>query len=78
MKDWQQNIGNVNLFRNDIQVWDVEIVGPKKSPYEARPFKVRFDFRGDYPIEPPKINFLTKVFHPGVHQKTGAVDMTPV
>ena len=36
------------------------------------------DFKGDYPFKPPKINFITKIFHPGVNQQTGEINMGPV
>jgi len=67
MKEWQVKIGRVQLIDNDIELWEVYVSGPKDSPYEGQEFKARFDFRGDYPICPPKVNFLMKVFHPGVN-----------
>lgn len=42
------------------------IAGPGGSPYEKGFFSIRFAFPPDYPISPPKCDFITKIFHPNV------------
>lgn len=40
-----------------------------KEPYNKGAFKVAIDFPVEYPFKPPKITFLTKIYHPNVDEK---------
>ena len=55
---------SVSPTKNDIYHWTGCIIGPEKTPYEGGIFKVDIVFPGDYPFKPPKIKFITKIFHP--------------
>ncbi|KAH7316578.1 ubiquitin-conjugating enzyme [Stachybotrys elegans] len=50
----------------NLRYFDVEIHGPAQSPYEGGIFKLELFLPDDYPMTPPKIRFLTKIFHPNV------------
>lgn len=52
----------------DFSRWRCSLIGPKESPYEGGVFFVSFDFAVDYPFRPPKVRFVTKLFHPNVSQ----------
>ncbi|KAM9882245.1 ubiquitin conjugating enzyme [Verticillium dahliae] len=51
---------------DNLRYFDVEIHGPTQSPYEGGIFKLELFLPDDYPMTPPKIRFLTKIFHPNV------------
>uniref|UniRef100_A0A8H7TU01 Ubiquitin-conjugating enzyme E2 2 n=1 Tax=Bionectria ochroleuca TaxID=29856 RepID=A0A8H7TU01_BIOOC len=51
---------------DNLRYFDVEIHGPSQSPYEGGVFKLELFLPEDYPMTPPKIRFLTKIFHPNV------------
>ncbi|EUD70097.1 peroxin-4 [Plasmodium vinckei petteri] len=55
--------------------WEAVIRGPKDSPYEGGKWKLSIKCKNTYPIDPPLITFITKVFHPNVNFTTGALCM---
>lgn len=40
-----------------------------KEPYNKGAFKVSIDFPVEYPFKPPKLTFVTKIYHPNVDEK---------
>jgi len=57
----------------DLYDWLGVLIGPPDTPYEGGLFQVDIKVPLNYPLEPPKVKFLTKVFHPNVHFKTGEI-----
>lgn len=57
---------------DDLYHWTGCVIGPQKTPYEGGVFKVDILFPADYPFKPPKIKFITKIFHPNI-STTGAI-----
>ncbi len=49
------------------------ITGPSGTPYENGVFDVDILIDGDYPFVPPKMRFITKIWHPNVSSQTGAI-----
>ncbi|KAK4530951.1 hypothetical protein CCYA_CCYA06G1808 [Cyanidiococcus yangmingshanensis] len=45
------------------------ISGPEDTPYESGAFRVKLVLSGDYPCQPPKGFFLTKIFHPNISEQ---------
>ena len=49
------------------------IKGPADSPFENGIFRVEIKIPDDYPFCPPKMRFITKIWHPNVSSQTGAI-----
>lgn len=55
----------------NVHQWEAIILGPPETPYAGGTFKLLINFPHEYPYRPPKINFVTKVFHPNIDHKGG-------
>lgn len=49
------------------------ITGPEGTAYENGVFDVDILIPKEYPFEPPKMRFITKIWHPNVSSQTGAI-----
>ncbi|KAJ4749140.1 Ubiquitin-conjugating enzyme E2 35 [Rhynchospora pubera] len=49
-----------------MRYFNVMILGPTQSPYEGGVFKLELFLPEDYPMAPPKVRFLTKIYHPNI------------
>lgn len=43
------------------------------TPYEGGLFKVDIQLDAQYPFAPPKMKFITRVWHPNVSSQSGAI-----
>merc|ERR1719201_88966 len=57
---------NATPYQDNLRYFNVIIQGPTSSPYEGGIFKLELFLPEDYPMAPPKVRFLTKIFHPNV------------
>lgn len=53
--------------------WTALLRGPPDTPYEDGVFHISIKCNADYPLSPPTITFVTPIFHPNIHFKTGDV-----
>jgi len=60
-----------NPINNDLFEWEGTITGPKDTPYENGLFRIHMTFPEDYPFKPPKVNFITKIYHPNINSYGG-------
>ncbi|XP_078679032.1 ubiquitin-conjugating enzyme E2 N [Branchiostoma floridae x Branchiostoma belcheri] len=44
----------------------VDVMGPSESPFEGGTFKLELFLPEDYPMAPPKVRFMTKIYHPNI------------
>lgn len=58
---------------DNIMLWNAVILGPADTIWEDGVFKLKLEFTEKYPHEPPKVTFVTPVFHPNVYIRSGAI-----
>lgn len=47
--------------------WEALIMGPEGTPFEDGIFTAKIVFPNDYPLSPPKMRFVSEMFHPNVY-----------
>lgn len=48
------------------------VPGPKDTAYDGGLFMVDIQLDAQYPFVPPKMKFVTRVWHPNISSQTGA------
>lgn len=66
-KETDANI-SADLVGDNINQWRATIIGPVGTAYEYGIFNLSIDIPGDYPLIPPKIKFITPVYHPNINK----------
>ncbi|KAJ2744272.1 ubiquitin-conjugating enzyme E2 N [Coemansia sp. BCRC 34301] len=54
------------LIDDNIRYFSVRMNGPNDSPYADRCFLLELFLPDEYPMSPPKVRFLTKIYHPNI------------
>lgn len=67
MEDPPTNCSTGLLDEANLHHWVAVIVGPEDTPYDGGFFRLNIHFPENYPFDPPKINFITKVYHPNIN-----------
>mmetsp|Transcript_120552 Transcript_120552/g.240005 ORF Transcript_120552/g.240005 Transcript_120552/m.240005 type:complete len:203 (+) Transcript_120552:42-650(+) len=57
----------------DLTHWKGGLLGPEASPYSGGKFSIDIEIPADYPYNPPKMKFDTKIWHPNISSQTGAI-----
>ena len=53
--------------------WNALLRGPPGSPYDGGVYGISVNVDSTYPMSPPNIRFVTKIFHPNVNYNTGEI-----
>lgn len=82
MRRLRTELGDINKDRSsgisvpqleditDITHFRATFAGPGDTPYEGGEYIVDVDVPHDYPFKPPKMKFITKLWHPNVSSQT--------
>lgn len=63
----------VEVKSEDMMELEGLIKGPEGTPYEGGLYQIGIKIPHGYPFEPPKMQFLTKIWHPNISSQTGAI-----
>lgn len=61
------------MIGDDVRRLRGKIKGPTGTAYEGGVFEIDITLPNQYPFVPPKMNFVTKVWHPNISSQTGAI-----
>ena len=66
---------NIEFIKEDVYNWKITLLGAKDTSYADGIFLIKLIFPEDYPNNPPRIMFLTPIYHPNVSSYNGRVDV---
>ncbi|KAL7647584.1 UNVERIFIED_CONTAM: hypothetical protein RMT77_001184 [Armadillidium vulgare] len=64
---------NLELVADNHKDLRGKIAGPPDTPYEGGTFHLEIKVPDTYPFCPPKVKFITKIWHPNISSATGAI-----
>ncbi|MEE6462222.1 hypothetical protein FKM82_001524 [Ascaphus truei] len=72
-EETSKNQIKVDLVDENFSELRGEIAGPPDTPYEGGRFQLEIKIPETYPFNPPKVRFITKIWHPNISSVTGAI-----
>jgi len=69
----QDSSVSADSVEGDLTHWKGHVKGPEGTPYTGGHFVINIDIPVDYPYNPPKMKFDTKIWHPNISSQTGAI-----
>jgi len=71
LQKWTESpLPNVTLqpANDNLTEWDSVFIGPEDTPFAGGVFTLKIHIPDAYPFKPPKVAFVTKVFHPNIYR----------
>jgi ubiquitin-conjugating enzyme E2 N len=64
----KEPVAGISIDVNDqnMRYIKVALEGPSGSPYEGGIFYLEMYLGDNYPMQPPKVRYLTKIYHPNI------------
>mmetsp|Transcript_18791 Transcript_18791/g.35256 ORF Transcript_18791/g.35256 Transcript_18791/m.35256 type:complete len:202 (+) Transcript_18791:116-721(+) len=72
-KDGKEAQVSADSVENDLTHWKAWLKGPEGTPYSGGLFDIDIEIPVEYPYNPPKMKFDTKIWHPNISSQTGAI-----
>jgi len=63
----------LSLVNDDLTELSGTIKGPPDTPYEGGTYQLEIKIPDTYPFNPPRVRFITKIWHPNISSVTGAI-----
>ena len=60
---------------NDMYLWLATIVGPPNTPFAGGIYFFEIQLPQNYPLSPPKVKCLTKIYHPNITMSNLCLDI---
>jgi len=51
---------------DNYRYFHITVLGPEGTPYQSGTYQLELFLPEGYPMEPPKVRFLTKIYHPNI------------
>lgn len=67
MRDDPPSGVNAAPFEDNMMLWQAVIFGPDETIWEGGTFNLTMEFTEEYPNKPPKVKFVSSVYHPNVY-----------
>ena len=67
LKEQIHGVSIEDLDENNVFEWKLILIGPKDSFYENGIFNCKIKFPNNFPLEPPKFIFNTRIYHPNIY-----------
>ena len=64
----KENIFKTSVINDDIFNWECVLKGTENTAYENGVFRLSVNFTESYPFKPPKVKFITRIYHPNINQ----------
>ncbi|CAE7385129.1 UBC35, partial [Symbiodinium sp. KB8] len=55
-------------FEDNLRHFNVTIEGAEETPYAGGIFRLELFLPAEYPMAPPKVRFITKMYHPNINR----------
>ena len=73
LKDTTSGITITQTSQDSLKTFLGVLPGPKDTVYEGGLWRVDISLPKNYPFEPPKMKFITPLWHPNISSQTGAI-----
>jgi ubiquitin-protein ligase len=72
-KESKEDFYSYQINEDNIHEWIAVVSGPPDSVYEGHKYKLHIEFTNEYPFKPPKMKFITPIYHPNVMLTDGEI-----